>query len=357
MPTGIRVREIAKQLSMSPGTISKVLRGTSGTVSAETAGKVLRYCLQQGYMSSIEAGRIFSKMRSKSEGLQIFTVTCRRGIMAYDVVFSGICSQMQQSGLYSSYYVIHDQNDLKRFPYQKADGVIVLGKIGSEILHEFQDRNINVVIVDNRIPKVNVSSVNSNNQESVLNAVEILAKLGHKRIAFAALYSKENREYTFHQRELGYLAGLSTDGLEFDERMLVREYCSNGVFSDFNSNSYEDDLTRLSERILQIKPMPTAVIAANDLIAYYIRKVVTFKGLKVPKDLSIIGYDGWHRHSTVSNAGYTPTSTMVVNWEEMGRQAINLMMEIQIDPNEQKYRHIELPTEYEDLGTVAAPGR
>jgi LacI family transcriptional regulator len=272
-------------------------------------------------------------------------------------VFSGICSQMQQSGLYSSYYVIHDQNDLKRFPYQKADGVIVMGKIGSEILHEFQNRNINVVIVDNRLPKVNVSSVNSNNQESVLNAVEILSELGHRRIAFAVLYNKENLEYTFHQRELGYLAGLNMVGLEYDERMLVREHYSNGVFNDFNTGSYENDLTRLSERILQIKPMPTAVIAANDLIAYYIRKVVTSKGLKVPKDLSIIGYDGWHRHSTVSNVGFTPTSTMVVNWEEMGRQAINLIMEIQIDADDQKFRHIELPTEYEDLGTVAAPGR
>ena len=356
MPRTFKTLDVAKGLSISPGTVSKVLRGTSGTVSVQTAEKVLNFCRRKGYMTSLEAGQVLSKIKSRNGGGQIFTVTCRRGILAYDAVFLGICREMQNSGVYSSCFVIHNKEDLKQFRYDKAEGVIIMGRISTELLDEFGRHELPIVLVDNRIGNADVSTVNSNNLESVCNAVGILADSGHKRIAFAVLYNDKNKQdYTFQQRQLGYIAGLNNAGLSYDEELLAVECCSNGVFSDFDHKSVTSDLTRLAERIMKISPLPTAVIAANDLAAYFIRKAVTSKGLRVPEEMSIIGYDGWHRYSAVSNVGFTPTSTMAVDWEEMGHHAIDLMMELQIE-NENKCRHIEVPTVYDDLGTVAPPG-
>ena len=53
MATNVRVREVARRLSMSPGTVSKALRGSLGMVSMETAGKVLDFCHRNGYMSKV----------------------------------------------------------------------------------------------------------------------------------------------------------------------------------------------------------------------------------------------------------------------------------------------------------------
>lgn len=355
MATMVKVREVARNLSVSPGTVSKILRGASGCVSIETAHRVLQYCKNQGYLSANAAGQILSKMKSQSAGQQIFTITSRRGIHAYDAVFAGICRQMQEGGLYASCYVIHNNDELKKFPYDKAEGVIIIGRISSEIVREFCSRDIPVVLVDNRIPNLNLSTVNSNNLESVGNSVRILAEKGHKRIAFAMLQQgKDQLEYTFQQRQLGYFAGLQNAGLPINQDLLIVEHSSNHIEEDFNPSLIEDDLRRLAAQILEISPIPTAVIAGNDLMAYYIRKELSRKGIRVPEDISIIGYDGWHRHATVSNVGFLPTSTMAVDWEEMGRQSIDLMMELQIE-NGSKCRHIEVPTEYDDLGTVVSP--
>ena len=354
MASNVRVREVARKLSISPGTVSKAL-GAIGSVSRETTEKVLDFCHKNGYMSKLEAGRILSKMKSKTFGNQIFCVTCRRGIMAYDVVFAGICEQMQKFGLYSSCFVIHNKEEIESFPFDKAEAVIIIGRIGSDILDDFTRRNKPVVLVDNRISGKRISTVNSNNMEAVNEMVSALAQQGHERIAFACVHEeKNNLTYTFQQRQMGYMAGLANAGLPFDERLLVRGFSSGNGSADFDAGRVMSDLEELAGKILEIDPLPTAVIAANDLTAYVVRRALTSKGVRIPEDVSIIGYDGWHRYSTVSNVGFTPTSSMVVDWREMGREAVDLAMEMQYDPQENP-KHIEVPTEYDDMGTVSSP--
>ena len=105
--SNVRVRQIARDLSLSPGTVSKALRGSAGKVSFETTEMVLEHCHKNGYMSRVEADRILFKMRSQVSGKQLFTVTCRRGVLMYDAVFGAICEQMQDNNLYPSAFLIN----------------------------------------------------------------------------------------------------------------------------------------------------------------------------------------------------------------------------------------------------------
>ena len=355
MATNVPVREVARRLSISPGTVSKALRGTSGSVSVETAEKILDFSHKNGYMSKIEAAKVMAKKKSNVYGNQIFCVTCRRGILAYDIVFAGICEQMQQYGLYSSIFVIHNQKEIETFPFDKAESVIIIGSIGSDILGDFTRRNKQVVMIDNRISGARISSVNSNNMEAIDETVTLLANKGHQRIAYLCMHEdKDNPVYTFQQRQMGYIAGLANAGLPFDERLLLTGSNLGNGSLDFDPDRTIKNIEKLAERILEIDPLPTAVIAANDLMAYVVRQVLTSKGVEVPRDISIVGYDGWHRHATVSNVGFTPASTMSVDWRELGREAVDLALEMQYDPQESP-KHIEVPVEYDDIGTVMPP--
>jgi DNA-binding LacI/PurR family transcriptional regulator len=87
-------------------------------------------------------------------------------------------------------------------------------------------------------------------------------------------------------------------------------------------------------------------------MAHILRTVLREKGLRVPEDVSIIGYDG--QHKIAGAMGFEPVSTMVVNWEEMGKSMVDLTMAFVLSP-ENHVRHVLIPADYEDMGTVAPP--
>jgi LacI family transcriptional regulator len=113
-------------------------------------------------------------------------------------------------------------------------------------------------------------------------------------------------------------------------------------------------LKQHGQKLFTLNPFPTAVITANDLHAHVLREMLTDKRMRVPDDVSIIGYDGQHHLTALSPHHFDPVSTMVVKWQEMGTVAVDLAMELLYDPL-RSTRFVELPAEYEDAGTVAAP--
>jgi LacI family transcriptional regulator len=345
------VTEIARRLSLSPGTVSKALNGSSGLVSVDTARQIFDYCSQKGYMSRVEAGRALMKIKSQSNGAQIFSAMCRTGIGAYDEVFAGICEELQANNLFSSCFMFRDKASLKSFPYERAEAVVFIGRVPRDILDEFYTHKIPLVLVDDRVTESHASCVNSNNLEAVGRAVQIMVELGHRRIAFLCCHEDcPSCTYTFHQRQVGYISGLASMGIAFDEKLLITGDASNSQVRD----SLFKDIVGLAERVINMSPRPTAVICANDLMACILIDTLKKHGLEVPKDMSVIGYDGWSRLNPVSHSGFMAPSTMAVNWREMGREAAELAITIQFNSS-QSPRCLEVPCEYEDNGTVCVP--
>ena len=348
----IRVREVAKQLSLSPGTVSKALRGRLGQVSLATTKTVLNYCRNQGTISKPDVDRILFKMVSNSSGKNIFCIS-GKDIDIYSNISSSISNFIQGYGQYTSYYKARNENELSGFPFSKTGSLVVLGRLPMEVLLAFKRYDIPMVLVDNRInEEMGVSTVSSENLRGVSKSVKILADLGHKKIAFLRLFEDHGRAYNLSQRYDGYVLGMIRAGLSFDDLIFQRE--SKIDYQLQSHDSAVSELRELANDVLSLKDRPTAIIAVNDLTAYVVRQVATEKGLRVPEDLSIIGYDGWHRMPAFSLFA-DPVSTMVVNWDEIGMQAANLAVELMTTPNIQP-KHLEVPVTYEDAGTVAVPG-
>jgi LacI family transcriptional regulator len=350
--TKVKVRDVATKLSVSPATVSRTLNGHygRGTTSLATATRILNYCFSQGHLSKEEKDRILLKMKVKVSDKKIFSLSCFEGLWNYNAIFSSVSSSLQDRGQYSGFYTVRSNNDLCRFPWEEASVILVFGRIIPNTYEALRESGIPVVVGDNYIPASNWSTVNSDNIGATSRAVEILAELGHKRIAFLCRHEDfPQRTYNLHQRQNGYMIGMVNAGLSYDGLIAAKD-CSR---NDYTPSTHEEvlaDLRALAECIIDLRPMPTAVVAGNDLIAHVLRMVLREHGLRVPQDMSIIGYDGQHRISGAM--GFEPISTMVVNWNEMGRAMVDLATEFVLDP-ETHIRHVLIPAEYEDMGTVA----
>jgi DNA-binding LacI/PurR family transcriptional regulator len=354
MPTAIKVRKIATELSVSPATVSRTLNGNygRGTTSLATAKRILNHCFHQGYLSKEEKDLILVKMHIQVSDKKVFCLSCFEGLWNYNAIFSSVSSSLQDQGQYSGFFVVRSANDLRRFPYDTAGVILVFGRIIPETYKALSESGIPIVLGDNCIPESKWVTVNSDNIAATSMAVETLAKLGHKRIAFMCRH-EDFPQYTYnlHQRQNGYVIGMTNAGLNYDSLVITKD-CSR---NDYTPSTHEEvlaDLRQLAECVISLNPMPTAVVAANDLIAHVLRMVLREKGFRVPEDVSIIGYDGQHRIPGIM--GFEPISTMVVNWNEMGHAMVDLATELMLNHNKRP-RHILIPAEYEDMGTVAPP--
>jgi DNA-binding LacI/PurR family transcriptional regulator len=348
----IKVSQVAKDLSLSPGTVSRVLNGKYGNSpsSLSTTHKILDHCCQRGYLSKSEKDKIIMKIIPRVENLRIFCLTCWHGLWAYTPIMAGISDKLQESGMYARYYRLQDETSLNQFPFEKASVVIIVGRMRPNVKKAFANTKTPLVLVDNELGNFKSSTVNSDNMAANARSVRILADKGHKRIAFMCRH-EDDPEYTYnlHQRQAGYMLGMYECGLS-TEGLIVSSNAPND-YGPERQDKVHAELEELADRVLDLNPRPTAVIAANDLTAHVLRQTAIKRGLRVPQNLSIIGYDGQHRIPGI-NSFFEPVSTMVVDWHEMGIAAVELAMRHFSDPQMPR-RNVVIPTTYEDAGTVA----
>ena len=351
----LKVREIARGLSLSPGTVSRALRARNGEVSIATTEKVLQYCVRHGYMSKMEAERLTYKIKVQVTNKRIAIVTTKTGMVFYSKVLSGICEQIQDYDFHSTSLVISESIG-RNLDFKELGAVIAVGRTDPRYINECLKSNIPIVLVDDYSEEFSVASVNSNNLESIIKSVKRLADLGHQRIAF--LCRHEDMPYctnTFHLRETGYLSGLTSAGLPFKEEYLITFRAPAYNETDIARDLPGDDVRALAERVVSLNPRPTAVITANDGMAKLLIDVLSRHNLRVPDDISVIGYDGLHYllPEHVSST-YTRLATNVVRWDEMGREAAELAMEGLIE-GQLLPKRLEVPTIYENRETVSKP--
>jgi DNA-binding LacI/PurR family transcriptional regulator len=170
----------------------------------------------------------------------------------------------------------------------KVDGLIVISLPPTE--DEFR-RILNLGIplsllgvTDSRCPSVSIDDV-----QGAQIATQHLVDMGHRDIAL--MIGQNDQKYDFKvssQRKEGFLGVLKNNGIEFDPR--------NELLADYDSATAE----LVMDDFLRRKKLPTAIFCSSDEMAFGVYKSVTKKGLRIPEDFSIVGYDG-HELSAALN--------------------------------------------------------
>jgi LacI family transcriptional regulator len=167
--------------------------------------------------------------------------------------------------------------------------------------------------------------VGATNYRGGYDATKYLLELGHRRIGFitGTLDLGCSRE-----RQSGYEVALYEYGLDIDPQ-LVQE----GDFSQPTGFAAAQALLGLPEQ-------PTAIFASNDVMAFGVMEAVRDRGLRIPEDISIIGFDNIPQAVQVS----PQLTTVQQPLAEMGREAARQLLELIQEPD-RPYAHVELPTQ------------
>lgn len=304
-----RIKDVARLAEVSTATVSHVINKTR-FVSEETKQKVLGAIQSVGYIPNINARNLASG-NSRTLGLIISDIT--------NPFFPDLFKSIQETALQPGYEVIvantdyqsdHDVPCVQRLLELRVSGVMVMTteKDESAIKRLLQSR-VATVFLD--IGKVGprVSNIRVNYEKGIHQAVEHLLQLGHRQIAFIGgpphLMSAQLRRTAFVRTMKRYRSSLHTESA----------ICE----GDFKMGSGQ----RAVRELLASDRPPSAIIAANDLMALGALGELKRSGLRVPNDVSVIGCDDiWL--AAVTDPALT---TILIPRAQIGRAAVEAVLE------------------------------
>jgi LacI family transcriptional regulator len=197
------------------------------------------------------------------------------------------------------------------FKEKMVDGILFTNNTVSEPVQElFKKIYIPVVFVATKAMDAEFSSVTINNEEAAYTAVEHLLKLGHKKIAMLAGY--DNEPNSGQPRVEGYKRALEKYGFTFDSRLVIR-----------GGYHFVDGYNGM-EKLMEIDKIITAVFCASDERAIGAIKFLGGKGIKVPDDISVVGFDG------IDLGDYTCPSITTIQqpFYQFGVQGVKILLDI-----------------------------
>ena len=323
-PGRVTISDVARVAGVSVATVSKVVNNRYG-VAPSTSARVLAVVEELGYESSLVA-RSLRSGRTGVIGVLVaefepFSTELLKGISAavdgteYELLaYAGRTDGGAAGGW--------ERRSLSRLAGTLVDAAIVV----TPTVVMAPDVPIPVVAVDPHTGPEGTPTVDTDNAGGARQAVQHLIDLGHRRIAHLA--GRPDLE-SARLREVGYRQALEAAGIAVDPA-LVRV----GGYRPDLADEPTHELLDPAEG-----PRPTAVFAANDLSAIHVLEVAAELGLRVPEDLSVVGFD-----NVPESWGCTPPLTTVAQpLHHMGAEALRMLLDLLAGtPGE---RHRRLPTE------------
>ncbi|GAB4526839.1 MAG: LacI family DNA-binding transcriptional regulator [Anaerolineales bacterium] len=328
----VTIRDVAKHAGVGIATVSRVLNGNP-SVSEETRQRVLQTIEELHYTPNPIARRL-STGRTWTIGALVpfFTlpefVKQLQGIQhalsesAYDLVLFNIETLAQRD----KYFLDLTKNN-------RVDGLLMLSiSLSDDQMVAFQEAEIPVVLVDGHHPAA--SKVVMNHTLGGKQATEYLISHAHRKIGFVS----NTLDDPFHfiaprQRYQGYRNALDVAGIPFREA-----YCRHDAPGRERARAMGRSLLSQDDR-------PTAIFAASDTQAIGVIEAARELGLRVPQDVSVIGY------GDLRDAEYLNLTTMHQPLFESGLEAVNLLLELIEDPPESPLT-IDLPISLVERSTV-----
>ena len=219
---------------------------------------------------------------------------------------------------------------------QPVGVILMFSKLSVDHKRQLATRNIPFVVVDPAgDPDPDVSSVGSGNWSGGLAATRHLIELGHRRIA---MVSGPQEMLCSRARLSGYRSALEEAGIPFDPTLI-----------DAGEFHYEDGVAA-GTRLLARADRPTAIFAGNDLQAFGVYEAARLRGLVVPDDVSVVGYDDVPSASWMGPKLTTVRQPLI----EMAEQATRLVLALRDDPLRKLVR-IDLATSLVVRASTAPP--
>ena len=211
---------------------------------------------------------------------KIAFLICKAHSSILDEFYAGICEGiMKESNAYDYQLLISTEEDwiaaTNSAKRKQIEGVILGGNAQPERVLDFQNRNIHVVMVNNRIAGMNLPYVLSDERDGTRQVVQHLVERGHQKISMIA---GRFSPYICSERYSAFVDAMKEHGLKVDSRYIRM------------SDPDIDSAVEIATELLRQKDPPTAIFGANDVIAIGAIKAALRLGLRIPRDVAIVGY-------------------------------------------------------------------
>ena len=333
----ITIKEIADMLDLSTTTVSNVIHGKTGQVSEATVERVRQVLKEYDYVPNISARNLASN-QSKIIGVAI--LNSRKGYVNYlkDAFISELLGSIERELKERDYYLmmcfLSDTRELiQRVSAWNADGLILFGIMAEDYLEIQKQFKKPQVYIDSYMGDLHLHGVNIglDDRRGGYMAGRYLLEHGHRRIGFIA----DNFKGGDYERYCGFTQALSEAGI------IVRE-------SDFiEVEPDEQSLAACYERVYQRRHEFTAFFCASDYYALCLMNFLTDRGVKVPQEISIIGFDD----NIYSRMARPAITTIHQDATQKGALAVHHLMR-QFDSDEAVSDQVVLPVELVERDTV-----
>lgn len=286
----MKIKDIAEILGISKATVSLALNGKPG-VSEETRKKVLQVAAEYGYKPK------GYKNLTKTKTIK-FVACTNTGIVTeqyqYQPFFMELINNVEKlisSMGYSLSFSSITAMDLKNSIHsiiENASGVILLGtNLTIDQIRMFHEMCNNLVVIDTCQNLLNTNFIVMNNELGAYQAGEYLIKLGHKKIGYV---ESNSRIYNFEMRKKGFFQILKENGLDINKEHI---YSMSPTIIGVQENFKQTILKQKNN-------LPTALFCECDYLAISVIKTLNELNIKIPDDISVIGFDNIKEANIVS---------------------------------------------------------
>jgi LacI family transcriptional regulator len=302
----VTIRDVARAAGVSVSTVSRVLNGKSD-VASDTQDRILSVIAVLGYTTNL-AARSMRSQKNNMVGLIMpdiaypFAIEVMKGVNRaiaqsdFDLLVY-TTGDVRKSGRAS-----HEQKYVSLLTNSITDGVIIVAPVAGEFLSNGPIVSIDPVMSDPHYP-----SVHATNYQGAVDAMQYLLSLGHRRIAHI---SGRVELESSNRRLKGYLDSLEKAGVAIDPALITP--------GDYTAESG----VKAASELLSLDHPPTAIFASNDQTAMGVFQVAMEMGLRIPEDLSVIGFDN------ITESKYMGLTSVDQFIAEMGFVATQMLIKL-----------------------------
>lgn len=305
MGENVRLKDIAEALGTSVVTVSNALSGKKG-VSDEVRQKIRDKAKELGY----ENDKYNPERRNSATiGVIVAARYIRVGISFYWMMYQQIVYAAAGKSSFTMLEIVEESaeraRELPRLSYDgSVSGLIIIGQMDMEYIRRIKNSlDIPLVLMDFNCQELECDSILSNNYMGMYKMTRYLVEHGHRKIGYAGQIQGNDN---LCDRYFGYRKGLEEQGLSVNPQWLVTG--ERVVYREF-------DLSLLPS-------LPTAFVCCSDLVASFVYDELTRLGLRVPEDVSLVGYDNYlHNHPLARTI-----TTYNVDMKAMSQTAIRILL-------------------------------
>ncbi|MBL3641616.1 LacI family DNA-binding transcriptional regulator [Bacillus sp. RHFB] len=273
----VTTEDVAKIAGVSQSTVSRVLNDYP-YMKKNTRDKVLAVINELGFTRD-EIARSLVEKRTKSIGLILGSISNPFFAETAEVIIERAQELKYDVIVYNTGH--KDENleqAINLLIGKRVEGIILtsVSKNYTEKIKKLHDNGFPVLLYNSFLDIKDVNFIVMDNNKGARLAVQHLIKLGHKKIAKISGPSKYLATY---ERTVGYKEEMMENGFEIDEGLI------------FNSEFSYDKIYSFTKKLLKKKDRPTAIIAASDQMALAVLDAASSLNLKIPADLSVVGFD------------------------------------------------------------------